>query len=314
MKITHVIRAEEHLSNTPRQIFIVQGLGCPLPEYAHLPFVAEPNSKNKISKRKIKDYLKLPGFKKVYEHGKAIADRMTLKTAAETFNPIVVEFYEQVGYLPDTLVNYLLLLGWSYDDKKEEFTRREMIDLFSLEKVNKGPASFDPDKLWAFQERDMQKRPAEEKVIRGLPYLQQAGLIDSPSGAQGKLEQIVRAAGDRIKVFGDVLDYPEFFQADDQFVCDDKAFEQRLRKPAAAAGLLRKLRQQLETAPAFDVAALEKVMQDFVQAEGIKLGDVIHAVRVAVTGKGVGFGLYETLAILGKASVLARIDKALVRL
>ena len=75
MKITHVIRAEEHLSNTPRQIFIAQGLGYPLPEYAHVPFVAEPGSKNKLSKRKIAQYLKNPDFKKVYEHGKAIADR-----------------------------------------------------------------------------------------------------------------------------------------------------------------------------------------------------------------------------------------------
>ena len=314
MKITHVIRAEEHLSNTPRQLFIVDGLGCKRPEYAHLPFVAEPPSKNKLSKRKIETYLKLPAFKKLYDHGKAIADRIGLKTAADTFNPVIVDFFEQVGYLPDALVNYLLLLGWSYDDKKEEFTRQEMIDLFSLEKVNKGPSSFDPAKLFAFQDRAMQKVPAAEKVLRGLSYLHRAGLIDSPSGAQGKPEQVVRAAGDRIKVFGDVLDYAEFFQADDQFAYDEKAYEQRLRKPAQAAGLLRKFRQRLEEAVAFDAAALERLMQTFVAAEAIKIADVIHAVRVAVTGKGVGFGLFEVLAILGQPSCLARIDRALARI
>src|SRR5207248_5852723 len=116
MRITHVIRAEEHLSNTPRQIFIAQALGYPLPEYAHVPFVAEPGSKNKLSKRKIANYLKNPDFKKVYEHGKAIADRIGLTTAAETFNPVIVDFYRQVGYLPDAIANYLMLLGWAHED------------------------------------------------------------------------------------------------------------------------------------------------------------------------------------------------------
>src|SRR5437016_3905166 len=93
MKITHVIRAEEHLSNTPRQIFMIDGLGYPRPEYAHVPFVAEPGSKNKLSKRKIANYLKNPDFKKVYEHGESIARRMGLTTSADTFNPVIVDFY-----------------------------------------------------------------------------------------------------------------------------------------------------------------------------------------------------------------------------
>src|SRR5207248_2739265 len=86
MRISHVIRAEEHLSNTPRQIFMLEGLGYPRPEYAHVPFVAEPGSKNKLSKRKIAQYLKNPDFKKVYEHGKSIADKIGLNTAPESFN------------------------------------------------------------------------------------------------------------------------------------------------------------------------------------------------------------------------------------
>ncbi len=166
MKISHVIRAEEHLSNTPRQIFIAQSLGYPLPEYAHVPFVAEPGSKNKLSKRKIGQYLKNPDFKRVYEHGKSIADRLGRTTAAETFNPVIVDFYEQVGYLPDAVLNYLVLLGWSLDDKTEFFTRQEMIDLFSLDRVNKGAASFDAKKLFAFEERYFQRLPDAEKVER----------------------------------------------------------------------------------------------------------------------------------------------------
>src|SRR5207244_8478628 len=96
MRITHVIRAEEHLSNTPRQIFIAGGLGYPLPEYAHVPFVAEPGSKNKLSKRKIAQYLKNPDFKSAFEHGQAIAQALGLVTTAETFNPVIVDFYRQV--------------------------------------------------------------------------------------------------------------------------------------------------------------------------------------------------------------------------
>src|SRR5581483_5128252 len=147
MQITHVIRAEEHLSNTPRQLFIARGLGYVLPEYAHVPFVAEPGSKNKLSKRKLDQYLKNPDFKKVYEHGQAIARAIGLQTAADTFNPVIVDFYAQVGYLPHAIINYLLLLGWSLDDKTEFFTREEMIRHFTLERVNKAPASFDVKKL-----------------------------------------------------------------------------------------------------------------------------------------------------------------------
>jgi len=138
MKITHVMRSAEHLSNTPRQIFIAQALGYPIPEYAHFPVVAEPGSKNKLSKRKIADYLKNPDFRKLYEHGERIVKTLGLPTAAETFNPVIVDFYERVGYLPEAILNYIVLLGWSFDDKTEFFTIQELIDAFSIERINKG--------------------------------------------------------------------------------------------------------------------------------------------------------------------------------
>src|SRR5438094_6110885 len=131
MKISHVIRAEEHLSNTPRQIFMLEGLGYPRPEYAHVPSVAEPGSKNKLSKRKIPQYLKNPDFKKVYDHGKAIADRLGVPTAAESFSPVLVEFYRRAGYLPAAILNYLVLLGWSLDHKTEDFSVAELVKHFS---------------------------------------------------------------------------------------------------------------------------------------------------------------------------------------
>jgi glutamyl-tRNA synthetase len=313
MKISHVIRAEEHLSNTPRQIFIAQGLGYPLPEYAHVPFVAEPGSKNKLSKRKIAQYLKNPDFKKIYEHGQSIVARLGLKTSAETFNPVIVDFYQQVGYLPHAILNYLVLLGWALDDKTEFFTPEEMIRHFSLERVNKAAASFDPSKLWAFQDRYMQELPLEKKVARLLPYLEKANLIEDPAPPEAKdrVARIAQAAGDRIKTAGDILDYADFFQADDQLVYDDKAFEKRLRKAPDSVRLLAKFKDILAGTSAFDAASLEKLLQDFVAAEGIKVNQIIHALRVAVTGKEVGFGLFDGLAILGKDHCLVRIDRAL---
>lgn len=313
MRITHVIRAEEHLSNTPRQIFIALGLGYPLPEYAHVPFVAEPGSKNKLSKRKIAQYLKNPDFKKVYEHGQAIAAAIGLATSPETFNPVVVDFYRTVGYLADAILNYLVLLGWSLDDKTEFFTRKEMTELFSLERVNKAAASFDPKKLFAFQERYLQQMPVAEKTAMVLPYLKGAGLTSSDEAA-AKVTPIVQAAGDRIKVAGDILDYRDFFLLDDALSYDEAAVQKRLRKPPEAAALLAKFRDRLAAAEPFDAPALEKLLQDFVQAEGIKPDQIIHALRVAVTGKAVGFGLFETLAILGKQHCLARIERTLKQL
>src|SRR5215470_13197812 len=109
MQISHVIRAEEHLSNTPRQVFMFEKLGYELPQFAHLPYVAEPGSKTKLSKRKLDKYLKNRAFARLMEHGQAIASRLHLPVDAATFNPVIVDFYEQVGYLPDALVNAMAL-------------------------------------------------------------------------------------------------------------------------------------------------------------------------------------------------------------
>src|SRR5262249_9169200 len=254
MRITHVIRAEEHLSNTPRQIFIARGLGYELPEYAHVPFVAEPGSKNKLSKRKIAQYLKNPDFKRLYDQGQPIARAIGLPRSAETFTPVIVDFYAQVGYLPEAIVNYLVLLGWALDDKTEFFTREEMVRHFSLEGVNNAPASFDCQKLFSFQERYMQQVPVEKKTGLVLPFLQKAGLMAASPGPEetARVRQIVQAAGDRIKVAGDVLDYAAFFQSDEDMPYDDKAFDKRIKKPQEAATLLARFKERLAAAQAFD--------------------------------------------------------------
>jgi len=314
--ITHVIRAVEHLSNTPRQVFIAQSLGYQLPVYAHLPYVAEPGSANKLSKRKLNQYLKHRDFKALFDQGSRIAAAIGLPAATETFNPVLVDFYRETGYLPDALVNYLLLLGWSLDDRTENFTRDEMVRRFSLERVNRAPASFDPLKLASFQERYMRLVPPEQKVRMVLPFLQAAGFVPDPPPEHvvRQVSAIVNAGGDRLKIAGDILDFTDFFLADDQLPYDAGAFEKRLVKPPRAAELLRKFQARLAAAEAFDAPALESLLQQFMEVEGIKVGDVIHAVRVAVTGKAVGFGMFETLEILGREHCLARIERALSRL
>lgn len=312
-EITHVIRSEEHLSNTPRQVFIAQSLGYQIPEFAHLPYVAAPGSKEKMSKRKISQYLKIPDFKKLNDQGASIATLIGLPISAETFNPVILDFYEQVGYLPDAILNYLLLLGWSLDDKTEIFSRDEMINSFSLERVNKAPASFDPQKLVSFQDRYMRALPIKRKVPLALSYLQRAGLVSDPPPCDvgPKLAQVIEACGDRIKTAGDILEYGGFFFVD-QVVYDEAAFDKQVRA-TGAVDLLQKFREQLATVEPFDPATLEKLMHDFVAAQGIKTGQMVHPLRVAVTGKSIGPGLFDTLALLGRPACLARIDRAIAQ-
>ena len=339
--ITHVIRAEEHLSNTPRQIFIMQSLGYDLPRYAHLPYVAAPGGSEKLSKRKLGKYLKQDDFRKAYEHAAGIMAAMGETTVEDAFNPVMVGFYRSVGYLPDALLNYLLLLGWSLDDRTEDFTREAMIANFSLDRVNRSAASFDPQKLQAFQERRMAALPIDDKVALVAPYLAAAlgahhgapASADALAAAHGapapvgaapahgapasrpalnvdKLRAVVAAAADRLKVAGDIVTYTEFFVADDTFPYDAKAFAKRIAAPEAADRLAR-FRTTLETVDPFNAATVEASLHHVVDAEGIRIGGIIHAVRVAVTGKAVGFGLFEAMAILGHDACLARIDRAL---
>ena len=191
-----------------------------------------------------------------------------------------------------------------------------MVRHFSLERVQSSPAGFDPAKLEAFQERYMRELPAARRLELCLPFLERAGLVASPPDeeARATAAAIVTAAGDRLTVAGDVLDYADFFTADEELPYDEKAFEKRLRKPAEAAELLAGFRDRLATAEPFDAATLEALLRAYVEERGVKLGQVILALRVAVTGKPVGFGMFEILEILGRDSCLRRIERALEEL
>ena len=174
MKITHVVRAEEHLSNTFPQVLLLEALGATRPAFAHVPYVAEPGSKKKLSKRE--NYQKLGIFVSLHE-------------------------YREKGYLPEAMLNYLARLGWSYDDSQEIFTRAELIEKFTLEKVNSSPASHDPDKLFWIEGEWMKALPLEHKVEGVLPFLKREGLVSEPvpEATRARIEAVIRrsATGSR---------------------------------------------------------------------------------------------------------------------
>jgi glutamyl-tRNA synthetase len=161
----------------------------------------------------------------------------------------------------------------------------------------------------------MQRLPLKQKVAKMLPYLQKAGLVADPTPCEvgPKLTRIIEASGDRLKTAGDILAYADFFFVpDDKLVYDEKDFQKRVAPPQAKE-LLTKFRAVLTTIEPFEVGPLEEALKKFVEEQGIKIGDIVHALRIAVTGKSVGPGVYDCLAILGRGSCLARIDRALAR-
>lgn len=309
LEITHVVRAEEHLPNTPRQIFILESLGYQRPVYAHLPYVAEPGGTAKLSKRKLKQYLKNQDFSALMRHGESIAQRAAMQVDPETFNPVIIDFYREIGFLPEAILNYLLLVGWSLDGERERFSIQEMIDLFSLERVTKSPASFDPQKLLAFQAERMAELPLERKLAMVLPFASQAGWIASAADQQ-RVEAVVAAAGERIRVAGDILDFDYCFIPDAELTYDDKAFQKRIAKAADAVELLQGFAAEIETISPFDAAGAERGLKAFCEQRGVQIGQIIHALRVAVTGTAAGFGMFDTLAILGPQAVRNRIARA----
>ncbi|MDR0870556.1 MAG: glutamate--tRNA ligase [Planctomycetaceae bacterium] len=331
-QISHVIRAEEHLPNTPRQIFMIQSLGYHLPEYAHLPFVAEPGSKTKLSKRKLDKYLKNKDFAKLVNHANAIAERIGLEINAADFNPVIVDFYRTVGYLPEAIVNAMALVGWALDDKTELFTMRELIDAFSLEGVTKGAASFDPAKLFAFEEKHFLTKTVGEKVKLCVPFLTE-GLSHflTKDGDRSSewcqdteiyfsqdemLRKLIGYAGERIKVAGDILDFIDFFIPDEMLPYNETDYEKRIKSVPEALPLLKEFRQL--TLLGFDAGdwthqALEKLAMDFIAEKGIKPNALIFPLRVATTGKSIGIGMFEALELLGKERTLRRIERTLQR-
>lgn len=301
--ITHVIRAEEHLSNTPTQILIFKALGAKVPDFAHVPLIYREGKK--ISKRDLPPLsdeeiakLKACGWTEAELKGR---DDLNLATVA---------YYRELGYLPDALLNYLVRLGWSLDDTSEKIPLDVVVKNFSLERVTKAPGNFDMKKLYWLQSEYMKELPTAEKVERCLPYLRRAGYVGETfdDATRQLLTQIVEASADRIKLLSDAVFYAAPILKED-LEYNPKAVADKLAKPGVA-DRLRGFAEELRTLEPFDPPTIMAAFSAFAAKVGVKPRDLDGNIRVAVTGETVGFGLPETLALLGREKVLRRIDKA----
>lgn len=315
MEISHVIRAEEHLSNTPIQVLLHRALGNSTPEWAHIPYVAAPGSKEKISKRKIAAYRKNPQFQKLFELGDSVLSRLGFDASSDSLSPVMVAYYQQVGFLPAGILNALVRIGWSYDDQTEILSREEMQQKFSLERVIRSPAGLDPDKLISFQSHWMSQLSAAEKLDGCLSFLKAAGLIQTVDDPETRayVAAVVDLTGDRLRVFGDIFQVDEFFVADESLSIDAKNFEKRVSKSEATRQNLGLLKLQLQSIPEFLAGPLHDLLQAFTTERGIKAGDIFPALRLCVTGKAQGADLFRSLELLGRERVIRRLEQSLSR-
>lgn len=305
-KISHIVRAREHLSNTYAQTVVFDSIGAPMPKFAHVPVVNEPKSKKKLSKRDMAKFVTAEVRAKLHAIG--YTDEQI--NSRDDLNPATVAYYRELGYLPEGLVNYLARLGWSLDDKSEFIPIDEMIKNFGLERVNDSPASFDPDKLYWLAGEYMKILPLDKKLAGCLPFLEKAKLIsDNPDAATlEKITKIITAAGERIKLFSDIILLAGPILSTD-IKLDPQAVEKRL-KPGGTGELLKKFAEAISKLDSFDAPTLDRALHQFCETAGIKPGQLVHPVRVAVTGSQVGFGLFDALALLGREVSLKRLEAA----
>jgi glutamyl-tRNA synthetase len=261
--ITHVIRGEDHISNTPKQIRVLEALGAPVPAYAHLGNIYGPDGK-KLSKR----------------HG-----------------AVSVEEFRKEGYYAPALMNYLALLGWSYDDRTEIFSRDELVSLFTLERVGASPAVFDYDKLRHLNGVYLRALSPDEYADALLAWLAEQGY--------GWDETTVRAAAplvqEKITTLGEFPSFAGFF------------FDRVPPDPAlldGSAPLLAEAREALAGVEPFTSERIEATLRELAERQGLKPRQAFQPIRAAVTGSNVSPGLFESIELLGREETLARLDAA----
>jgi glutamyl-tRNA synthetase len=276
MEITHIIRGDDHLSNTPRQVLIYRAFGIEPPRFAHVPLIMGPD-KARLSKR----------------HG----------------STSIQQFMDD-GYLPEAMVNYLALLGWSYDDSAQLFTIDDLVEKFSLERVSDNAAIFDYKKLQWMNGEYMKKRPVEERVQLVMPHLVAAGLVEEPVDGDrlAFVRKAVEVVGERLKMAADIVELSDFFFKD-EVEYEEKAAEKFLTRHYVGPAF-RMLEDRLEKLHAYNELGIEEVMRGLATEMGLKAGELIHPVRVALTGRRNSPGIFEVMALLGKEKVLERLRRA----
>ena len=271
-RVTHIIRGDDHVENTFKHICLFRALGAPIPKYGHLSMI-------------------------VNQQGKPYSKRDGAAFVGE---------YREQGYLPEALFNYLLLLGWNPGDDREVLTREEMIRLFELEKVHVTAAMFDPKKLAWMNGEYVKMIPPADFQAEMRRRVAAAGLADGGHDAAW-WDYLAAQIQPRTKVLNDLDTSLTCFFTDD-YPMDAKAVEKRLKKPGVKATLLD-LVTRFDAVAAADWTApnLEALVKGLSQGGG--MGPWVHPIRVAVSGRGEGIGLFEMLQLLGKETALARLGK-----
>jgi glutamyl-tRNA synthetase len=282
MAITHVIRGEDHLSNTPKQILLFRALGFDVPRYAHIPLILGPGG-GKLSKR----------------HG-----------------AVSVTEYEEKGYLPEAMINFLARMGWSYDDKQEIFTLDELIEKFTLEGVSKSGAVYDLKKLDHLGAHYIRKRPLEDIVRLAVPHLVRAGLVREAEleKERPRIASMVELEKERIEHLSQIADKVRYYFEEPREL--DEGALKVLRKKKDALPIIERYAQDLAAAVPADAwrpgdhRALEDHARRFIEKEGVSLGDLAQPVRALLTGRSATPGLFEVMSVLGREACLRRLARA----
>jgi glutamyl-tRNA synthetase len=277
MEITHVVRGDDHVSNTPKQVLLYQAFGRPAPQFAHVPLIMGPDKK-RLSKR----------------HGATS-----------------VTEYQRLGYLPEAMVNFLALLGWSPGGDREVFSREELIALFRLEGISGGNAVFNLEKLDWFNQQHI-GRMASDALLESIePMLRNAGLWrNSLRGEESAwFVRVLELVKPRVKNFDHLIEELQPFLADDDLLAIDPAAGAK-HLTTEIRPILAQLASDFRAHPSADPAEAEQLVRSAASRAGIKAGLVIHGARVAVTGRAVSAGLFDVLSIMGGARVARRLERS----
>jgi len=276
MEITHVVRGDDHISNTPKQVLLYQAFGKTPPHFAHVPLILGPDKK-RLSKR----------------HGATS-----------------VTEYQRAGYLSEAMVNFLALLGWSPGGDREVFTRDELIQLFTLEGISGGNAVFNPEKLDWFNQQHIARLPAAELLSRIKSRLVDAGLWrDSLETTEASwIERVLRLLAARVKNLDQLVDELRPFLVEKPDI--DEAAGRKHLSSTEIGSALGQLATRLDAVEPFSAVEIEKILRSTAEMAGVKAAVLIHATRVAMTGRTVSAGLFDVLALLGKSRVVRRLRVA----
>lgn len=271
MKISHIIRGDDHLSNTPKQILMYRALGWNVPEFAHLPMILD-EEKKKLSKRR---------------------------------NPVSTEEYKDKGYLPEALFNFLTLLGFAPENNAEVVSKEELIKLFTFERVNKKSAVFDLKKLNWINSEYIRNTDTNELIViaKGSKYLAENG-IDLSKFTDVYITSVIMLMKERLNTLNDLYDFGEYFFKDPENY-DEKGIVKYW--VAEIKPLFREYTKELENFEHWSSLELEEKLRIFAENRHIKAAQLIHLLRLSVTGKTVSPGIFEVIEIMGKDSTNRRI-------